>query len=52
MCEAASNTFQDIIILGQTKDGQFQLMSTYLDERDIVYNMECARFCFFKDGTE
>lgn len=50
ICNAAAEIYSNVLILGETKDGQYQMMSSFKDERDILWHMEFAKFHFLNNS--
>ena len=44
VCEMAAETFEQLVIMGQNKQGQVQMITTLKDPADILWYMEAARF--------
>jgi hypothetical protein len=44
VCEAAAQNFEEIIILGQNKEGAVQMITTVHDPAEIFWYFEAARF--------
>lgn len=44
VCEAASENFTDLIILGTNKEGAVQMITTVHDPAQIFWYFEAARF--------
>lgn len=44
VCEAAAQNFEEIIILGQNKEGAIQMITTIHDPAEIFWYFEAARF--------
>jgi len=44
VCEMASESFEQIVIMGQNKQGQVQMITTLKDPADVLWYMEAARF--------
>ena len=44
VCDMASETFEQIVIMGQNKQGQVQMITTLKDPADVLWYMEAARF--------
>ena len=52
VCKIVAEEFENEIILGKDKDGAYQMVSTYENEKDILWNIECAKYCLFKNGFD
>lgn len=44
VCELAAETFEQILILGQNKEGAVQMVTTIHDPAEMLWFMEAARF--------
>jgi hypothetical protein len=40
----AAETFEQLVIMGQNKQGQVQMITTLKDPADVLWYMEAARF--------
>ena len=52
VCEVASEIFEEIIILGQNKEGAVQMVTTIHDPAEMLWYMEAARFGIMLGATE
>ena len=52
VCEVASEIFEEIIILGQNKEGQVQMVTTVHDPAELLWYMEAARFGIMLGAAE
>lgn len=50
VCNAAAEIYSNVLILGETKEGHYQMMSSFKDERDILWHMEFAKFHFLNNS--
>ena len=44
VCEMAAEEFEQLVIMGQNKKGQVQMITTLGDPADVLRYMEAARF--------
>ena len=44
VCEMAAEEFEQLVIMGQNKKGQVQMITTLGDPADVLWYMEAARF--------
>ena len=42
--------YSNVLILGETKEGHYQMMSSFKDERDVLWHMEFAKFHFLNNS--
>tara|TARA_R110000782_G_scaffold249837_5_gene337109 strand:+ start:2007 stop:2261 length:255 start_codon:yes stop_codon:yes gene_type:complete len=52
VCEFAGKIMEDVIIVGQSKDGTIKMMTTIEDVPDIVWYLESAKHSLFSSGIE
>ena len=52
VCELAAEQFEDLVIMGQNKQGDVQMITTLKDPADILWYMEAARFGIMHGGVE
>lgn len=50
VCERAAEIYSNVLILGETKQGHYQMMSSFKDERNILWHMEFAKFHFLNNS--
>ena len=48
----AGKIMEDVIIVGQSKDGTIKMMTTIEDVPDIVWYLESAKHSLFSSGIE
>ena len=44
VCELAAEQFDQLVIMGQNKQGDVQMITTLKDPADVLWYMEAARF--------
>ena len=52
VCATAAENFEEIIILGQNKDGAIQMITTVHDPAEIFWYFEAARFGIMLGASE
>ena len=52
VCELAALTFEEIVVIGKTKDGQIQMVTTMEDSADVLWKLENARFAIMQGLEE
>jgi hypothetical protein len=52
VCNAAGEAFKDVVIMGENKEGQVQMITTISDPAEILWYMEAARFGIMTGGIE
>jgi hypothetical protein len=52
VCDAAGQTFKDVVIIGENKEGQVQMITTVPDPAEVLWYMEAARFGIMTGGLE
>jgi len=50
VCNHAAEVYSSLLILGETKEGHYQMISSFTDERNILWHMEFAKYHFLKNG--
>ena len=49
---AAGETFKHVVIMGENKEGQVQMITTIADPAEVLWYMEAARFGIMTGGLE
>jgi|TARA_R110000803_G_scaffold32984_2_gene72344 hypothetical protein len=52
VCEMVANSFEDVVIIGVTKDKHIQMVTTMEDSADVLWNLENARFAIMQGLEE
>ena len=52
VCATAAENFEEIIILGQNKEGAVQMITTVHDPAEILWYFEAARFGIMLGATD
>ena len=50
ICKVASDTYKDLVILGEAHDGSVKMMTTQEDVGDILFYLESAKFSLLGSG--
>jgi len=52
VCQIAADCFEEIIIVGTTKDGQIQMITTIKNSADVLWSLENARHAIMQGLEE
>jgi len=50
VCEIAGQTLKNVVILGETEDGEVKMMTTEPDIADILFYLESAKLAILSGG--
>lgn len=53
ICDYASDSFDKVIILGMKKiddEEEYKIIGNYKDEKEIIWNLECAKLSVLKQN--
>jgi len=52
VCDLAAHSFEEIVVMGSTKDGQIQMITTMKSSADVLWALENARFAIMQGLEE